>query len=181
MSKILIVVDMQQDFVTGALGTAEARAIVPAVAARVEAAKADGDTVIFTLDTHQNDYLDTNEGRHLPAVHCVKGTDGHRLVPPLWALSDGCRKVEKPTFGSLGLMDELADMARACGMPEGNGMQIELCGVCTDICVVTNALLIKTRLPEAELTVRAGLCAGVTPEKHQAALEVLSSCHVQVI
>ncbi len=181
MKPILLVIDMQQDFVTGCLGTPEARAIVPAVARRVGQAKANGETVIFTLDTHQQDYLETAEGKSLPVAHCISGSEGHALIPELAPFAREARVTEKPTFGSLWLMGELAGMARAYGSPEGQGMVIELCGVCTDICVVTNALLIKTRLPEAQLIVHADLCAGVTPEKHVAALDVLRSCQVRVI
>ncbi|MDL2205451.1 cysteine hydrolase [Eubacteriales bacterium OttesenSCG-928-N13] len=181
MSKVLVVVDMQNDFITGALGTPEARAIVPAVVDYVKQAKEAGDSVIFTLDTHSSNYLRTAEGRALPVEHCIQGTKGHDLIDPLKDLTEGARVAEKPTFGSLWLMGELAGMARAYGTPEGDGIDVEFCGVCTDICVVTNALLVKTRLPEAKISVLSKLCAGASPEKHKAALTVMESCQINII
>jgi len=178
MTDLLIVVDMQRDFVSGALGSAEARAIVPAVAARIRRAQAEGTRVIFTLDTHGPDYMDTREGRFLPVPHCVKGTAGWALEPDIAAArADGMDAVEKPTFGSTALVHRVAAMAKT---PNGAGMTIELCGVCTDICVVSNALLIKAALPEADLVVDNRLCAGVTPERHEAALTTMRACQIDV-
>ena len=178
MTDLLIVVDMQADFVTGALGTAEARAIVPAVAQRIRRAREEGTRVLFTLDTHTSDYLSTREGQLLPVTHCVRDTPGWQLVPELSAeRTQDMALIEKPTFGSTALAHLAARQAKT---PGGAGMVIELCGVCTDICVVSNALLLKAALPEAELIVDSRLCAGVTPEKHTAALETMRSCQIDV-
>ncbi len=174
MPKYLIVVDMQKDFIDGALGSPEARAAVPCVVERIRSALKEGRTLLFTQDTHETDYLDTNEGRHLPVVHCVRGTDGwklHEAVAPYAAST-----VEKHGFGAPRLVEILQKAATG----DGANLDIELCGVCTDICVVSNALLLKAHLPEAALSVYANSCAGVTPERHSAALEVLKSCHVDV-
>ena len=169
--KYLIVIDMQKDFVTGALGTKEAQAILPGVIARIEAAKAAGETVLYTLDTHETNYMDTAEGRKLPVPHCIRDTDG-----VLEAL-ESTLGFEKPTFGSIELADYLASQTEN---PDGAGMTIELCGVCTDICVVSNTLLIKATLPEAEIIVDSALCAGVTPAAHDAALATMRSCQIDV-
>ena len=168
MEKILIVVDMQKDFVDGSLGTAEAQAIVPAVAAKIEAHEG---PVIFTRDTHQPGYLDTQEGRNLPVVHCVEGTEGWQIIPGLraWAAD----VVNKPTFGSAALAERLK--AREAEIEE-----IELIGLCTDICVVSNALLLKAFMPEVKIAVDSRCCAGVTPEKHAAALETMRSCQIAI-
>ena len=181
MTDMLIVVDMQRDFVTGPLGSAEARAIVPAVAARIRRAAEEGTQVIFTLDTHDTDYMETREGRFLPVPHCIQGSEGWALEPEIaTACRRGMISFEKPTFGSTALMHHVAAEAAAKGCVNGKGLRVELCGVCTDICVVSNALLIKAALPEADLIVDSALCAGVTPEKHEAALETLRSCQVEV-
>lgn len=171
----LIVIDMQNDFVDGALGTPEAQAIVGAVAER--AASFDG-TVAFTLDTHGEDYAETQEGRNLPVPHCIRGTRGWELVDALERVraERGARVFEKPTFGSTALAHWLASEHRA--EPIGS---IELCGLCTDICVVSNALLIKAALPEVPLTVNPALCAGVTPAAHEAALATMRSCQVRIV
>ena len=179
---VLIVVDMQRDFITGALGSAEARAIVPAVCTRIRAAREAGATVLFTLDTHDADYMATREGRLLPVPHCIRGTEGWALDPAVAGeCAPGMMSFEKPTFGSTALAHHVARLAREQGAADGSGMTIELCGVCTDICVVSNALLIKAALPEADLRVQGSLCAGVTPGKHEAALETLRSCQVEVL
>ena len=178
---VLIVVDMQRDFITGALGSAEAAAIVPAVCARIRQAREAGTRVLFTLDTHEADYLDTREGRLLPVPHCIRGTEGWALHPDIArACAPGMISFEKPTFGSVQLSHYVARLAGEQGASDGHGMTIELCGVCTDICVVSNALLLKAALPETDLVVDSALCAGVTPEKHEAALETLRSCQVEV-
>lgn len=181
MIDMLIVVDMQRDFVSGALGSDEARAIVPAVAARIRRAKEEGTQVVFTLDTHESDYMDTREGRFLPVPHCIQGSEGWALEPGIAKeCARGMISFEKPTFGSTALMHHVAAAAGAKGCVNGKGMTIELCGVCTDICVVSNALLIKAALPEADLIVDSALCAGVTPAKHAAALETMRSCQIDV-
>ena len=181
MTDLLIVVDMQADFITGALGSAEARAIVPAVCARIRAAREAGTRVLFTLDTHDSSYMDTREGRLLPVPHCIQGSEGWALVPEIaQECKRGMISFEKPTFGSTALMHHVAALAGAKGCVSGKGLRVELCGVCTDICVVSNALLLKAALPEAELIVDSRLCAGVTPEKHAAALETMRSCQIDV-
>lgn len=171
MQKLLIVVDMQRDFVTGALGTPEARAMVPAVVEKVKRFLEGGDDVVFTRDTHASIYLDTREGRYLPVPHCVRGTPGWEIIPELAPYAAQARVFDKPTFGSLELAQWITDR---------DYTQIELCGVCTDICVVSNALLIKAHLTEADLSVDAALCAGVTPESHAAALTTMRMCQIDV-
>ena len=172
--KYLVVVDMQKDFVNKALGTKEAEAILPAVVEQVH--NFDGE-VIFTRDTHFEDYLSTSEGKLLPVEHCIKGTDGWQIVDELEEIRgvNDCVTYDKITFGC----KELAqDMLR---INEDEGIDsIELVGLCTDICVVSNALLLKAFLPEVEIKVDAACCAGVTPEKHTAALETMSSCQILV-
>ena len=170
MSKLLIVIDMQNDFITGPLGSAQAQAILPSVNAKIGEYRRDGCKVIFTRDTHQDDYLTTQEGRYLPVMHCIEGTQGHLLADGLD--SGGCEVLDKPHFGSL----ELAELAA-----QGGFEQIELCGVCTDICVVSNALILKARLPETKIIVDARCCAGVSEESHNAALLTMKMCQVDVI
>ena len=170
---ILIVVDMQTDFVDGALGTAEAVAIVPKVTARVEEAPGRGEKVLFTRDTHGEDYLDTQEGRKLPVPHCIRGTEGWEIVPALRDLADA--PIDKPTFASALLGQRLKDIDAET--PIG---KVTLLGLCTDICVISNALLIKGFLPEAEVAVDASCCAGVTPESHKTALAAMKMCQITV-
>ena len=165
MKKLLVVVDMQKDFVSGSLGTAEARAIVP----RVQSLVREADEVVYTADTHSADYAKTREGKFLPVVHCVKGTDGWQILPEVYR--PGAKIFEKPSFGSLALQEYCR---------QGGYDEITFCGVCTDICVVSNVLLVKAALPEAEVRVVASACAGVSPEKHAAALETMRSCQVTV-
>ena len=182
MTDILIVVDMQRDFISGALGSKEAQAIVPAVAARMQRAHDEGTPIVLTLDTHESDYMNTREGHFLPVPHCIHGTEGWALEPEIGkACRRGMISFEKPTFGSTALMHHVAALALEKGCIGGKGMTIELCGVCTDICVVSNALLIKAALPEADLVVDSALCAGVTPAKHEAALETMRSCQISVL
>ena len=185
--KVLIVVDMQEDFVSGSLGTKEAQAIVPRVAEK--AAHFDG-TVIFTLDTHGADYLKTQEGRILPVPHCIKGTAGHRLVPELENLAErlGAEKVEKEAFGSLALAgDRLSNLVKKSHLAgklekvRDTIESVELVGLCTDICVVSNALIIKAALPEVPVLVDSHCCAGVTPHSHGAALETMRSSQVKIL
>lgn len=173
--RYLVVVDMQHDFVDGALGTPEAQAIVAGVAAKAQAF--DG-TVVFTKDTHYSDYLQTLEGKNLPVEHCLHGTPGWELMPELQAIRDERNSFvfEKTTFASLDLAMWLAEENVAEPIES-----IELIGLCTDICVVSNALLIKGWIPEVPLKVDASLCAGATPDSHKAALATLRSCQVEVI
>ena len=172
MRKILVVVDMQNDFIDAALGTAEAVAIVDAVKEKIRSYPIDN--VIATMDTHGEDYLKTQEGKNLPVVHCVKGTDGWRIRPDVAALLDGAKIYEKPTFGSTALAADLKALS------EREEIELELVGLCTDICVVSNALLLKAYMPEVKISVDAACCAGVTPKKHLAALETMRSCQVEV-
>ena len=166
MKKTLIVIDMQNDFITGSLGTKEAQAIVPNVKKKIEEYQARGDEIIFTRDTHRANYLETNEGRRLPVEHCIEGTPG-------WQIADGleveyCLYIDKPTFG----WDH---------WKYHNFGEIELVGLCTDICVVSNALILKAQFPEINITVDASCCAGVTPGTHQAALTTMKMCQINVI
>lgn len=172
--KYLIVVDMQKDFVTGALGSPEAVDIVSNVIEKVE--NFDGE-VIFTKDTHQENYLQTQEGTYLPVEHCIEGTDGWMLLEELEAFckEHGSRVYCKGAFGSPKLASDLKEEAE-----QGKIESIELIGVCTDICVVSNALLLKASLPEMPIYVDAKCCAGVTPLKHESALETMRSCQMIV-
>ena len=174
MEKVLIVVDMQKDFVDGSLGTAEAVAIVDKVASRIAAF--DG-RIFATLDTHQADYLETAEGKKLPVPHCIKDTDGWLLNEKvMYALSEkNYRTIEKGTFGSTKLVEEIAKLAA-----DGE-VAVELIGLCTDICVVSNALLLKAHFPEMGIAVDASCCAGVTPKTHEAALETMKMCQIDII
>lgn len=169
MKRLLIVVDMQNDFITGSLGTQEARQAVEPVVRKVLKYKRQGDEVVFTLDTHFENYSETQEGRRLPVPHCIKGTEGWKLCPQLEKFEG--KRFEKHTFGS----QECAAYAA-----EGEYDQIELVGVCTDICVVSNALLLKARLPETLIQVDSTCCAGVTPHSHEAALETMRMCQIDV-
>lgn len=173
MRKVLVVIDMQNDFIDGALGTPEAQAIVPKVVAKMK--EYDPWNIFLTRDTHYENYLDTQEGRKLPVPHCIEGTHGWQLRAEVAEAAGKATVVDKPTFGSNRLaallMAERAQMA----------MEIELVGLCTDICVVSNALLFKAAMPEAPITVDASCCAGVTPERHRAALETMKSCQIDVI
>ncbi len=169
MKRLLIVVDMQNDFITGSLGTEEARQAVDSVVKKVLEYEKSGDEVVFTMDTHGQDYLDTQEGRKLPVLHCIKGTDGWKLCPQLEGFKG--KRFEKAVFASR----ECAEYAAAGGFD-----QIELVGVCTDICVVSNALLLKALLPETPILVDSACCAGVTPHSHEAALETMKMCQVDV-
>lgn len=170
--EVLIVVDMQNDFITGPLGTPEAEIILPKVVERVKAANLLNEFVIYTQDTHGYNYFDTQEGTLLPVKHCQYMTEGWKIPAELDELPH--EFIMKETFGSEHLANVLKQLHEEIHI-------IELCGLCTDICVITNALLLKTAFPETEIVVRAELCAGVTPEKHNAALEVMRSCQIKVI
>lgn len=172
--RYLIVVDMQRDFVDGALGTKEAEAIVPAVLEKVKSFNGD---IIFTKDTHFEDYLSTGEGKKLPVKHCIKDTDGWKLIEQLesYCADNGNAVYEKITFGC----KELAQALYAEQEKEPID-SIEIIGLCTDICVVSNALLLKAFLPEVEISVDASCCAGVTPTAHEAALATMASCQILV-
>lgn len=169
MKRLLVVVDMQKDFIDGSLGTVQAQAIVPDVRDKVVKCQAEGWDVAFTLDTHQENYLDTQEGKKLPISHCIADTDGWELCEELGDFKG--RYFEKNTFGSM----DLAEWAAGKGYEE-----IQLVGLCTDICVISNALLLKAALPEARIRVDAKCCAGVTPESHKNALETMKMCQVEI-
>ncbi len=168
--RLLIVVDMQKDFIDGSLGTAEAKAIVPRVASRVREYTEAGDEVVFTMDTHFQDYLDTLEGKKLPVSHCQKGTSGWELCGELAGIVG--RRFEKGTFGSLECMEYAAKGAYA---------SVELIGLCTDICVISNAMLIKAAMPQTTVQVRKDCCAGVTRESHENALKAMAMCQIDIV
>lgn len=172
MKNVLVVVDMQKDFIDGALGTKEAEAIVDNVARAVR--EFDGE-VVFTRDTHDSGYMESQEGRNLPVPHCIRDTEGWQIDRKLVSLDpQGKSKIfDKPTFGSVALAEYLKAM-------EGLG-SVTLVGLCTDICVISNALLIKAFLPETEVRVIEGCCAGVTPESHKNALEAMKMCQVKIV
>ncbi len=172
MQDILIVVDMQNDFIDGALGTAEAAAIVPKVREKIESFPG---TVIFTRDTHESCYMETQEGKNLPVPHCIRGTEGWQIRPELDALRK-TEPVDKPTFGSTKLGELLLDIQKE----EGIGT-ITLVGLCTDICVISNALLLKAYLPEVPVIVDASCCAGVTVQSHETALRAMEACQIKVV
>ena len=172
MRKILIVIDMQNDFIDAALGTQEAVGIVEAVKEKIRSYPAAD--VIATMDTHGNNYMDTQEGKYLPVPHCIKGSDGWQIRPDIAELLKGAAIYEKPTFGSTAMAADLKAIS------EKEEIELELIGLCTDICVVSNALLLKATMPEVRISVDPACCAGVTPEKHLAALETMRSCQIQV-
>ncbi len=181
MKKILVVVDMQNDFISGSLGTKEAVAIVPNVLGKIK--EYDINDIYVTRDTHQSDYMNTNEGRHLPVEHCIENTWGWELEDSVKAAVEGAKTVNKPTFGSTELASMLYKMYEELPVSESGKkeLSIELVGLCTDICVVSNALLIKATMPEITISIDSSCCAGVTPESHEAALTTMKMCQIEVI
>ena len=171
MRKVLVVVDMQNDFIDGALGTAEAVAIVPNVAEKIK--NFDG-TVLYTRDTHEENYMETQEGRNLPVPHCIRDTEGWQIRVELQQA--GAVVIDKPTFGSRELAEKLVEMNREEAIES-----ITLIGLCTDICVISNAFVIKAFLPETPIIVDAACCAGVTPKSHERALEAMKVCQIAVV
>ena len=170
MRKILIVVDMQNDFIDGSLGTAEAVSIVENVKEKIRSyAKED---IFVTMDTHEADYLSTQEGMNLPVEHCIRGTKGWEVRADIAELLDGAAVYEKPTFGSVELAEDIAEIAG------DTDLEIEIVGLCTDICVVSNALLLKAVMPEVRISVDPSCCAGVTPGSHEAALKTMQMCQI---
>lgn len=165
MKKTLIVVDMQNDFIDMALGTPEAVGIVPAVKAKIDEYVKNSDEIIFTRDTHGEDYLETQEGEKLPVKHCIKGTKGWEIADGLYV--EGCKIIDKPNFGWPYWDEE-------------NLEAVEIIGLCTDICVVSNALIIKAMFPDADVKVDSRCCAGVTPESHAAALKTMQMCQIEI-
>ena len=166
MKKTLIVVDMQNDFIDMALGTPEAVAIVPRVKAKIEACRDAGYEIIYTRDTHGPEYLSTPEGKKLPVEHCIRGTKGWEIADGLYV--PGCKIIDKPNFGWPHWDREALE-------------DVELIGLCTDICVVSNALILKAAFPNAAIRVDAACCAGVTPESHEAALTTMQMCQIDVV
>ena len=166
MKKTLIVVDMQYDFIDGTLGSKEAVSIVENVKKKIDEYRNAGEEIIFTRDTHKENYLKTNEGKYLPVEHCIEGTKGWQIYEGLYKKGDKC--IDKPSFGYLNWKDY--DL-----------QEVELVGLCTDICVVSNALIIKAQYPEIKVSVDASCCAGVTTESHDAALLTMKMCQVEII
>ena len=170
MKDTLIVVDMQNDFIDGSLGTKEAVAIVPNVAKKIKEYREAGKQVIFTRDTHLANYLETHEGKLLPVMHCIFGGFGWQISNQLEVDEKQDIIIDKMTFGFTPWDSYLM-----------NTKSIELCGLCSDICVISNALIMRALFPDSDITVDASCCAGVTPEKHKAALEIMKSCQIEVI
>ena len=172
--KYLIVVDMQKDFIDGALGTPEAQKILPAVISKVENFRG---PVMFTRDTHSEDYLQTQEGKNLPVPHCIYGTDGWQLDPVLadYAQEHHSMIFDKPAFGSISLASCLSGIDRM-----GHIDEVELIGFCTDICVISNALLLKAAMPETVITVDVSCCAGATPQGHDTAVRAMKACQINI-
>lgn len=170
MKKILIVIDMQKDFVDGSLGTKEAEAIVPTVVEKINKYRSSGDNVVFTRDTHPSFYLNTQEGKKLPVEHCIENTEGWQIIGEIDTLADPI--FNKPTFGSVELSNYVVNH---------DYDYIELIGLCTDICVVSNVLLLKAFLPEVTICVDSRCCAGVTPESHEAALTTMKMCQIEIL
>lgn len=176
--KVLVVVDMQNDFVTGSLGTDEAKKIVPRVAEKIRWARMNAYRVVFTQDTHTENYLDTSEGKALPIPHCVVGTEGFDIVPELLYGIDNPDIFRKSTFGSRTLSSDLSFEYFIDGHQFD---EVIFTGVCTDICVISNALMLKTDMPGIPITVDASCCAGTSPEMHRKALDVMKSCQINII
>ncbi len=173
--KLLVVVDMQKDFIDGALGSKEAVRIVDNCAEKIRNTKQNGDVVIFTRDTHSDDYMQTEEGANLPVPHCISGSEGWMICSELKGLSEGCTVFDKVTFGSVSLGEEAKKL-----LEEGKFESIELIGLCTDICVISNALLLKAFCPNVPVYVDASCCAGVSPESHDTALAAMETCQIHV-
>lgn len=191
-TRVLFVVDMQKDFVDGALGSKDAVAIVPNVAAKVKEYDERGDEIVFTRDTHHDNYLKTQEGRKLPVVHCIEGTPGWEVVPEVLSKrkftfhddfgDTGVRYMDKPSFGGFNNIIGFATrMRNKYGYSVDDNLEIELVGLCTDICVISNAMLLKSAFPEARIVVDASCCAGVTPESHMNALNAMKAVQIEVI
>lgn len=174
MRKILVVVDMQKDFIDGALGFDGADRVIPGIAAKIKEFEEAGDEVVYTLDTHFENYMETQEGKNLPVPHCIKGTDGWSLCDELKALLVDKKGFEKPTFGSMEL---------ACYLKENAAdiSSIEVCGLVSNICVVSNAVIAKAACPEAEIIVDSSLTASFAPDLHQATMDVLKGLQVTVL
>ncbi len=175
MRRYLLVIDMQKDFINGSLGTKEAQAIIPNVVQRIRKSIEEGRQLLFTQDTHSEDYLATSEGRHLPVLHCQEGTEGWRLHDAIAPYAK--ETLQKPSFG----YPELATILKKDKDDSGVHLDISIVGLCTDICIVANAILLRCHFPESTLRVYANCCAGVTPDRHDAALKVLEACQIEVV
>ncbi|WP_455048675.1 cysteine hydrolase family protein [Mitsuokella sp.] len=170
MRKVIVVIDMQNDFIDGALGTKEAQAMLPHLVAKLEREK--DALLIFTQDTHSKNYMETQEGRNLPVLHCIKPEKGWEIAPSLQPfVKKAAAVIEKPAFGSLELPKAVAKL-----QPD----EVELVGLCTDICVISNAMILKTAFPELPVAVDASCCAGVTPASHDNALQAMKMCQVDI-
>ena len=174
MKKVLIVIDMQNDFVTGSLGSEMAQAIVPNILEKLKKAKEERSIILFTRDTHEVNYLETLEGKNLPVEHCIRGTEGWEIIPEFkeytFVTSRSTNMVNKPTFGSIYLPTMIPNEFE----------EIEICGVCTDICVVSNALMLRAKYPNARIIVDSNACVGTSVEAHESALTVMRSCQIEV-
>lgn len=182
--KILVVVDMQNDFITGPLGTSEAVVARDYLAQWIKDHISSNDYILFTKDTHYKDYLETNEGKHLPVPHCIFHTEGwkidNKIIDAVADCDIASDLIDKSTFGSRKVVNNLAEFI-SYDLDENEKLdEIIFCGLCTDICVVSNALIVKAEFPETEISVLAPACAGVTPEKHKAALSVMESCQITI-
>lgn len=181
MKKLLLVIDMQNDFITGVLGNEGCKRVVPNVIKRMERAKAEGWKILCTKDTHEENYLNTGEGQRLPVPHCIRGTLGAELIPEILELEEKWKEddvfmeinpVEKSAFGSTELSRKLESY---------DFDEIEIIGVCTDICVISNAMILRSDYPDIRLTVNSSCCSGVTYESHQRALGAMKSCQVEIV
>lgn len=172
MKELFVVVDMQVDFITGSLGTAQAQEVVMPLLEALKQAKTGGADIAYTMDTHQENYLDTQEGKHLPVLHCIKGSEGWQLHPALRKPLADALCFEKPSFGSVSLAGHVTQQEYE---------RVTLCGVCTGICVLSNAVLIKSLSPETSVQVLQGCCACVTPQSHQTALDAMAPLQIEVI
>lgn len=189
MKKILVVVDMQNDFTTGPLGNKECAAVIPEVISVMQ--NTEYDRIIFTKDTHQDNYLQTQEGKRLPVPHCMEGTKGWEIVPSVAAAAEGTitEVIHKPTFGSVALGETLKKYSESMIKTQRNAdhktedaeVEIDFCGVCTGICVISNVMIAKAFVPEARICVIEKACACVTPQSHQTAIEAMKTCQVDMI
>lgn len=174
MKNVLVVIDMQKDFITDALRNEDAIKIVPYVKKKIDEAKENGDTIIYTRDTHGEDYMETVEGKNLPVKHCIKGSDGWQIIPELNSKENATMIIDKETFGSRDLAEYFKENADDID-------EVEFIGVCTDICVISNVLLTKAMIPNKKIIVDAKGCAGVTKESHDTALAAMKACHIKIL
>lgn len=174
MRRLLVVVDMQKDFVDGALGFEEAKTIIPGICKKIQEYKDAGDEVVFTLDTHAENYMETMEGKNLPVPHCIKGTEGFNLVDELSVILSDCKCFEKPTFGSM-------ELARYIEANREDLTSIEICGLVSNICVISNTVLAKAAAPETEIIVDSKLTSCFDPKLTESALDICRSIHVKVL